>query len=321
MHFNALACALVGGLALEVAANPAPAAAPYGNAARRAHAVENMPYTNDDVKHRLRNAEPAAVHTDIHDVREIPGDTGGVSPPTKRSVPDTHILHERQPESWSSRWARIKRAPASGLLPMRIGLIQRNLDAGHDRLMAISDPSSPEYGRHMSAAEVVELFAPERDTVTTVVAWLTSSGIAVDRISQSANKQWIQFDASVAEAEALLFTEYHIFEHGATGTRDVAAEHYHIPRHVQPHIDYVTPGIRLRQDAGEAQKVRRRQEIELSRRSFRAMHTDPRPLVWGGGKSGSRVTAQAATVNVTTCSEYVTPDCIRCKGLPDVHRL
>lgn len=57
-------------------------------------------------------------------------------------------------------------------------------------------------------------------------SWLTASGIAVDRISQSANKQWIQFDGSVKELEALLHTEYYVFEHEMTGLQDVACDKY-----------------------------------------------------------------------------------------------
>lgn len=49
--------------------------------------------------------------------------------------------------------------------------------------------------------------------------------------------QWIQFDATVAEAEDLLFTDYFYWEHSSTGSENIAAEEYHIPAHVQAHID------------------------------------------------------------------------------------
>lgn len=49
--------------------------------------------------------------------------------------------------------------------------------------------------------------------------------------------QWIQFDATVAEAEDLLFTDYFYWEHSSTGSENIAAEEYHIPAHVQTHID------------------------------------------------------------------------------------
>jgi tripeptidyl-peptidase-1 len=49
---------------------------------------------------------------------------------SKREVPATHGLHERQNAHWGRQWAKRDRVSARALLPMRIGLVQRNLDAG-----------------------------------------------------------------------------------------------------------------------------------------------------------------------------------------------
>jgi tripeptidyl-peptidase I len=49
---------------------------------------------------------------------------------SRREVPATHALHERQNAQWSRQWAKRDRVTAKALLPMRIGLTQRNLDAG-----------------------------------------------------------------------------------------------------------------------------------------------------------------------------------------------
>lgn len=51
------------------------------------------------------------------------------------------------------------------------------------------------------------------------------------------SSQWIQFDATVSEVEDLLFTDYFYWEHSSTGSENIAAEEYHIPAHVQTHID------------------------------------------------------------------------------------
>lgn len=52
----------------------------------------------------------------------------------KREVPSTHVLHERQRPHWGRQWAKRDKVPARALLPMRIGLVQRNLEAGAKRL-------------------------------------------------------------------------------------------------------------------------------------------------------------------------------------------
>ena len=60
----------------------------------------------------------------------------------------------------------------------------------------------------------------------TVREWLVSAGIKDDRISQSANKQWMQFDASPEEAEDLLKTEYYVYEHTPSGNKHVGCDEY-----------------------------------------------------------------------------------------------
>lgn len=89
-----------------------------------------------------------------------------------------------------------------------------------------SKHDSPNYGKHYSAEEVAEIFAPSQSTVDTIQDWLVSAGIAAKSISQSVNKQWMQFDASTSELESLLKTEYHVYEHAETGKPVVACDEY-----------------------------------------------------------------------------------------------
>ncbi|KAK6534112.1 hypothetical protein TWF281_005450 [Arthrobotrys megalospora] len=146
---------------------------------------------------------------------------------------------------------------------MRIGLKQRNLDQGHDLLMDISTPGSPKYGNHLSESEVIEMFAPAVESERTIIEWLHSAGLHPDRISISRNRQWVQFDAQVSEVEALLHTNYHIYEHKKSGRLNVACDQYHVPHHVQEHIDYITPGVKLFPPSGplspEREELRKRE--------------------------------------------------------------
>jgi tripeptidyl-peptidase-1 len=54
---------------------------------------------------------------------------------TKRQVPSSHSLHERHLPHWSQQWTKRSKVPDTQILPMRIGLKQFNLEAGHDKLM------------------------------------------------------------------------------------------------------------------------------------------------------------------------------------------
>jgi hypothetical protein len=61
--------------------------------------------------------------------------------------------------------------------------------------------------------------------VVVVHEWLISAGVAAEKISQSFNKQWMQFDASAAfDIESLLNTEYHVYEDSRIGKFTVACD-------------------------------------------------------------------------------------------------
>lgn len=83
-----------------------------------------------------------------------------------------------------------------------------------------SEHSSPKYGKYYTQEEIHDLFAPSEDSVSTVRDWLERSGIASDRISQSFNKQWIQFDAAISELEDLIKAKVRqsLFHYGQSET-------------------------------------------------------------------------------------------------------
>jgi tripeptidyl-peptidase-1 len=108
-----------------------------------------------------------------------------------------------------------------------------------------SDPRSSKYGNHYTSEEVTNLFAPSSATVDVVKSWLVDSGIREERISQSSNKAWLQFDASVDEMEQLLQAKYYYYEHVNGGRKHIGCEDYKIPAALSDHIDYVTPGVKF----------------------------------------------------------------------------
>ncbi|TVY45378.1 Tripeptidyl-peptidase [Lachnellula subtilissima] len=217
--------------------------------------------------------------------------------------PSSHVLHERRigaPKAWIKR----DRVAESALLPVRIGMTQSNLDKGHDLLMDVSKHDSPKYGKHYSPQEVAEIFAPLQSSVDAVHDWLSSAGIASEKISQSTNKQWMQFDASAFDLEILLNTKYHIYEHTETRRLTVACDEYHVPAHIQKHVDYITPGIKL-----VAPFRKSNEDPELQKRIFGVTsgHKLP-PLL-----KGLEMTVEAilAVPELLICGTVVTPACIK----------
>ncbi|CAK4031335.1 alkaline serine protease [Lecanosticta acicola] len=173
-----------------------------------------------------------------------------------------HVLHERRDTS-SAQWTKRDRVHSDVKLPVRIGMTQTNLDKGHDLLMDVSDPASKNYGKHWSMEEIHDMFAPSKDSVDAVRSWLEKAGVEAHRISQSANKQWMQMDLSTAEAEALLQTKYHFFEHAPSGKATIGCDEYHVHEDVKDHVDYITPGIKL-----YATRTTRPPPMEIEKRTF-----------------------------------------------------
>ncbi|KAF2152152.1 putative alkaline serine protease AorO [Myriangium duriaei CBS 260.36] len=163
-----------------------------------------------------------------------------------RTAPSSNVPHERR-DAPLKRWAKLHRVKRDSILPVRIGLKQSNLDngVGEAMLHEVSHHESPRYSQWYSPEEIIDFFAPAKEAFDDVRAWLEKSGIHPDRISQSANKQWVQFDAKAHEAERLFNTKYHVYEHQGTGNINVACDEYHVPSTIKHHVDYITPGLKL----------------------------------------------------------------------------
>lgn len=233
----------------------------------------------------------------------------------------THVLHEKR-DTLPFGWERHEKLPSHEVLPMRIGLTQSNLDKAEEFLMEVSHPSSPKYGQHWSSKQVAETFAPSRESFDAVLMWLKSSGISPERISRSQSMGWLTFDATVAEAENLLKTQFFMHKH-TTGKPHVGCDDYSIPEFVQPHIDFITPTVHFDTKIPQG-RHREKRDIPLEKRapptvaaagvpvvSKAAVHkiTDP-----NGGylpKKGADVDIQSIITELENCDEFIVPDCLR----------
>ncbi|KAE8153802.1 peptidase S8/S53 domain-containing protein [Aspergillus avenaceus] len=207
------------------------------------------------------------------------------------------LVHEKR-EVASPNWSRLSRAHPSDKHVVRIGLTQTSLEEAHDLLMNVSDPSSSNYANFWTAEEVADKFAPSKETAREVQGWLTASGIPATRIKQTQNRGWLVFHATSKEIESLFNTTYYEYHNRQTGKKAIACDEYHIPEEIQKHVDYVHPGIRLGPSAAGAGGNSKRNAIKkrsaLKAHERRKAHAN-----------------HARGLNLTTCDEAITPDCIR----------
>lgn len=227
----------------------------------------------------------------------------------------THTLHEKR-ESHHA-WRRNAPVEASSIIPLRIGLMQQRLDDGtaYEKLMSVSHPDSPNYGKFLSSDEVHSLFAPTEEATNEVVKWLVESGLERDDILQYQSKAWLAAQISAEKFRQLFHADLHEYEHKATGEMRVGCDEYHLPNHLKRHIDYITPGVAM---SGRLRKRNMKHSVshsaQLQRRAEHSLHEMP-----AGGNSGDDVApVNAADLkDLRHCGTVVSVACLRALyGLP-----
>lgn len=222
------------------------------------------------------------------------------------SISTSHVLHEKRSSlADSSSWVKRSQAPRDLILPVRVGIInsQNNIAKGHDHLMDIADPTSEKFGQHWTPEQVYEFFSPSEDTVQEVQEWLSSYGIDKHRhkVKVAPSRGHVQFHATVDELEALLGTQYDVWEHAGTGKMSISCDEYHVSPEIQKHIDFITPTIGLDPSASASHSLARRTQKRGVRSNKNLAH----------GSERGPIMKKPAMAGKTSCWQKATPQCIK----------
>ncbi|KAH9912155.1 subtilisin-like protein [Epithele typhae] len=148
--------------------------------------------------------------------------------------------------------APARRAPDL-VLPLSVALVQSNLDRLDDYLLD-----------HWTPAAVADAFRPSAEAVEAVRAWLTADGTV----------------------DALLGTEYYVYEHADGSAHIACKDGYSLPAHVSKHVDLVTPTLHF------AKPIKHEK-----------FGNAINPLIGAAQKH--------VPTDLSTCDELITPDCLR----------
>ncbi|KAH9919448.1 subtilisin-like protein [Epithele typhae] len=148
--------------------------------------------------------------------------------------------HEKR-DSTPVGFAALGPAPSDTTLKLRFALAQADSSSLVDALYAVSDPSSPQYGEHLTKAQVEAFVAPKNETTEAVNAWLTASGLAATSISPTGD--WVSVDIPVSKANQLLNADFTVFTNEATGKQAVRTMSYTLPDELQGHVDIIHPTV------------------------------------------------------------------------------
>ncbi|KDQ15077.1 hypothetical protein BOTBODRAFT_32062 [Botryobasidium botryosum FD-172 SS1] len=223
--------------------------------------------------------------------------------PARRS-PHRIVLESRDrlPAGWSKRGGLDKR----GVVPVRINLRQNNLERSEELLMDVSDPESPNYGKHHTAKQVADLFAPSKESVDIVKDWLREAGLVPHRVKYNHGHGSLTVNMTVSELEELLHAEYDIYEHD-TGALHLACDSYSVPPAVKHHVDFITPTLHF--------------DIQLSKRSSDApnvVHASVPKTAARIGQPGHSVAqphkgevVEDIFTELKNCDKQTTLDCLK----------
>lgn len=135
---------------------------------------------------------------------------------------------------------RISPAPPDAPITLHIALSRPDNGAAvEEHLLRTSDPKHPDFRKHLSAQEVLELSKPSERCVRTVEAWLRKNGLLGKAVMSDGGV--LEVEASVREAERLLRARYAVWRDG-DGKREVLRTgEFELPEEVEACVDFVTP--------------------------------------------------------------------------------
>lgn len=141
-------------------------------------------------------------------------------------------------------WTVSSPTPPEKKIQLTFAIKQQGLQELHDSLMAVSTPSSPRYGHHLSNDQVQKLTAPTEAHITAVMDFLASHGVT--ETDSTPNKDLVVATVSVETAEKMLSAKYMQVKHEGSG-EEVARTPagYSLPAEVATAVDFVTPTLHL----------------------------------------------------------------------------
>lgn len=104
-----------------------------------------------------------------------------------------------------SSWMKHDVAPLDQSLTLKIYLVQ-NQSLLEDSLLAVSDPYSDSYGRHLLIDEVHALTAPAADSLAALNSWLTSHGFDAAETLWSPSRNSVKVNTTMSKAQEMLNT-------------------------------------------------------------------------------------------------------------------
>lgn len=137
-------------------------------------------------------------------------------------------------------WTRIQSAEPTQNIRLRVSLKQQNLDEFYDKLLQVSTPDHPQYGKHYEGHELRSLLQPSAEASETAISWLQDNNVT-DILDDG---DYLMFRTTVGTANKLLDTQFDWYR-GEDGEQMMRTTRYSVPQEVAAHINFVQPTTRF----------------------------------------------------------------------------
>ncbi|KFY24098.1 hypothetical protein V491_02288, partial [Pseudogymnoascus sp. VKM F-3775] len=192
-------------------------------------------------------------------------------------------------------WTQVRTPAPETPISLRIALEHPNQELFEQTLLDVSTPDHPKYGQHLSEAELKYMLKPRDESTESVVSWLDSAKIPAADIKNDG--EWINFRATVAQAEELLSTKFYVYKHNEDNKEMIRTLQYSLPSSVAPHVLTIQPTTRF------SRMMAQRSTIH---------DVDALNSVFGVAAANLKAPAVPSTeLDVKACNASITPACLR----------
>ncbi|KAJ7176448.1 subtilisin-like protein [Mycena filopes] len=136
----------------------------------------------------------------------------------------------------------------SFLLNLRFALPASDIPGLEQVLLDVSNPSSTNYGNHLSKTQVDTFVAPTEEAAAAVHRWLASHGLVAKTMSSAGD--WLSVSVNVSQANEMMDAKYETFQHISSGKTYARTLSYSLPPEVANFVVHIHPTISFNNPVG-----------------------------------------------------------------------
>jgi len=136
-------------------------------------------------------------------------------------------------------WRNAGRADPSEKLTLTFALKQQNLDLLESKFWEVSDPEHDNWGDFLSFEEITDLVKPHPIALDAVTSFLAKNDVKREHQQLADSGDFLEVTIPVEQAEQMLKTTFHVFEHREQPVSYVRAIAPHGASEIRPFIDFI----------------------------------------------------------------------------------